>query len=80
MTRAGDLDDLHVYDPAGMAWTNLSSPLSGQPPTSRDSHGFASAGGRLFVYGGATFNWTSGYYGEDASPNNGRPVPGIMRL
>ena len=35
-----------------MAWTNLSATASGAPPSPRDSHGFASAGGKLYVHGG----------------------------
>ena len=46
------LGDLHVYDPAAMAWTNLSAAASGTPPFARSGHGFASAGGLLFVHGG----------------------------
>ena len=46
------LQDLHVYDPATMAWTNLSAAASGTPPSGRDGHGFTSAGGKLYVHGG----------------------------
>ena len=46
------LSDLHVYDPVAQAWTDLSSPASGTPPTARSFHGFTSAGDRLYVYGG----------------------------
>ena len=48
----GDLQDLLVYDPAAMAWTDLSASASGTPPSSRQSHGFTSAGGKLYVHGG----------------------------
>ena len=48
----GDLQDLLVYDPAAMAWTDLSASASGTPPSSRQSHGFTSAGGGLYVHGG----------------------------
>ena len=51
--RAGAyLGDLHVYDPAAMAWTNLSAAASGTPPSPRAYHGFTSAGGLLYVHGG----------------------------
>ncbi len=46
------LQDLHVYDPATMAWTNLSTAASGTPPSGRESMGFAAAGGKLYVHGG----------------------------
>ena len=35
-----------------MSWTDLSVPLSGTPPDNRSLHGFASAGGGLYVHGG----------------------------
>jgi hypothetical protein len=47
---AGELNDLHSFDPATMTWTLLSS-VNGPPP--RAWHGFTSAGGKLYVYGGA---------------------------
>ena len=49
---AGQLYDLHVYDPASQAWTALSDAASGVPPSSRYGHGFTAAGARLFVHGG----------------------------
>ncbi len=50
---AGFLDDLHSFDPTAMVWTLLSPGAdSGQPPSARRWHGFASAGGKLYVYGG----------------------------
>jgi hypothetical protein len=48
------LNDLHVYNPVNGSWTNLSTPASGNPPSARYSHGFASAGGKLYVMGGKT--------------------------
>ena len=53
---AGDLNDLHEFDPASGAWTDLSAALSGTPPVSRDSHGFTSAGGKLYVHGGYSYD------------------------
>jgi hypothetical protein len=50
---AGGPKDLHVYDPAARAWTDLSAALSGTPPSPRSGHGFTSAGGKLYVHGGA---------------------------
>jgi hypothetical protein len=46
------LNDLHVYDPVGGAWTDLSGAVSGSRPTVRMLHGFTSAGGRLYIFGG----------------------------
>ena len=50
---AGVLGDLHVYDPAAVSWTDLSSSAAGSPPSARHGHGFASAAGTLYVQGGA---------------------------
>ena len=41
-----------MYDPAAGAWTDLSAALSGAQPSPRNSHGFTSAGGQLYVHGG----------------------------
>ena len=49
---AGDLNDLHAYDPVARAWTNLSTPAAGAAPSRRDSHGFTPAGGVLYVHAG----------------------------
>ena len=46
------LADLFLYDPATLAWTDLSALSSGDPPSPRAGHGFASAGGKLYVHGG----------------------------
>jgi hypothetical protein len=50
-TGAVHLNDLHAFDPATMAWTNLSA-AAGTPPTPRFVHGFACAAGKLYVHGG----------------------------
>ena len=44
--------DLHFYDLVVMAWTGLSAPVSGTPPSPRYWHGFTTAEGRLYVHGG----------------------------
>lgn len=44
--------DLHVFDPSAMAWEDLSADVSGTAPSPRYSMGFASAGGKLYVFGG----------------------------
>ena len=59
---AAPLGDLYVFDPVGLAWTDLSNAAVGTPPTPRYSHGFASVGGRLYVHG-----WNDGYGGERGS-------------
>ena len=45
------LDDLHVYDPSNRTWTVLSQ--AGNPPRARYYHGFAAAGGLLYVHAGS---------------------------
>ena len=47
-----------MFDPATMAWTDLTSNLSGSLPSPRAYHGFTAAGGRLYVHGG------DGEYGD----------------
>ena len=57
------LNDLHEYDPATRAWTDLSAAISGTPPSPRGLHGFTSAGGKLYVHGGLGDNgmcWSGG--------------------
>ena len=44
--------DLHEFNIAANTWTDLSSLVEGVPPAARDRHGFASVGGKLYVYGG----------------------------
>ncbi len=51
-STGGSLQDLHVYDPATMAWTDLSAIASGTRPPARWGHGFTSAGGKLYVHRG----------------------------
>ena len=50
---AGGTQDLLVYDPTDMAWTDLSAAASGTPPSARFGHGFTSAGDKLYVHGGS---------------------------
>ena len=57
------LGDLHAFDPAAMAWTDLSAAASGTPPYPRDFQGFASAGGYLYVHAG---------YGDSGERTEGR--------
>jgi hypothetical protein len=46
------LNDLYALNPANMAWINLSSIVGGALPSPRCNFGFASAGDKLFVFGG----------------------------
>ena len=45
-------DDLHMFDPAFIAWTFINQNVSGTAPSSRGFHGFTAALGRLYVHGG----------------------------
>ena len=65
---AGYLDDLHTFDPATMAWNPLSAADSARRPSARYGHGFASAGGRLYVHGGS----------GPSSPVSGTRVAGML--
>ena len=46
------LGDLHAFDLGTGAWADLSAAASVTPPSPRAFHGFASAGGKLYVHGG----------------------------
>ena len=46
------MNDLHVYDPVGKSWSNISVPKSGTVPIPRDSFGLVSTGDKLYVHGG----------------------------
>jgi hypothetical protein len=56
---SGVLNDFYALNPANMTWINLSSSVSGSLPGPRCNFGFASAGGKLFVFGGEA---TEGYF------------------
>ena len=59
------MDDLHSFDLINMTWTQVVDPnlnswcddgkLCYDPPRARSEHGFTSAGGKLYVYGGYSF-------------------------
>jgi len=44
--------DLYTYDPSVMAWSDLSNTMKGDIPSPRDSHGFAPANGKIYLFGG----------------------------
>ena len=47
------LNDLHRLDTSILAWTDLTDSLNGAVfPSPRRGHGFASAMGKLYVFGG----------------------------
>eukprot|EP00961_Rhodomonas_salina_P202568 2732360-Rhodomonas_salina.1 len=45
-------NDLHSYSVALGAWTDLSSPASGSPPTGRYEFGMAAWEGVIYIFGG----------------------------
>lgn len=51
---SGDLNDLQMYDLLDQSWTDFSAAISAGlvVPAARDTHGFAAAGGKLYVMGG----------------------------
>jgi hypothetical protein len=51
---AADLfySDLAVQDTRSWRWTSLSSAVRGPSPAARSGHGFAEAGGLLYLHGG----------------------------
>ena len=47
------LNDLQLFDPAKVAWTDITSNAKGDPPSPRRSMGFTADGkGMLYVFGG----------------------------
>ena len=51
-----DFNDLYQFDTSTLSWTTVvahhNSSSSSKPPPIRDSHGFTSTGGRLYIFGG----------------------------
>ena len=56
-----DLGDLYSFDLVSKVWTNLTDGVLGSPPEARDSHGFTSAGGKIYVHGGGHYDVNSGW-------------------
>jgi hypothetical protein len=71
---AGWLDDLYAFDPATRTWTLLSAALDAPRPSARYSHGFTSAGGKLYVHGGYGINYGDGCL-RPPLPTSHVPVP-----
>ncbi len=72
---AGFINNLHVYDPATAAWTDISTAINGTSPSPRYLHGFTSAGGKLYVHGGADAKGEGGL-GRDQASVRGQAVLG----
>jgi hypothetical protein len=54
----GYLNDLYVYDPISLTWTDLVLPTTSAYPASRLWMGFAAVGEMLYVHGGYSANGT----------------------
>jgi hypothetical protein len=52
LTKSGLLNDLFVFDPLSLSWTDLSSTTDGNPPTPRLLHGFEVFGEEFYAHGG----------------------------
>jgi hypothetical protein len=50
--ESGVLNDFYSFNPINMTWKNLSGLGNGALPSPRQALGFASALGRIFVFGG----------------------------
>lgn len=55
------LEDLHVYDPVAMSWTELHS---NNAPSARYGHGFTFTSGKIWIHGGYGFIAATDGYGE----------------
>ena len=53
-TSAVAFGDFYVY--SAMTWSNITSEVKGAIPSPRESHGFTSAGGKIYLYGGASWS------------------------
>jgi hypothetical protein len=51
-STAKTLAGLNVLDTSKHRWSDLSGTIHGEQPTPRYSHGFTSAGGKLYLHGG----------------------------
>ena len=54
------MNDFYELDTETMSVRDLAAAVSGTPPLARDSHGFTSSGGKLYVHGGITYEGNSG--------------------
>ena len=56
----GDHNDLKVYNPVTNEWSNLQESRTSATPTTRDSFGFTSADGKLYLFGGENADFVPG--------------------
>lgn len=58
----GPLYEFFKFDPAAIAWSDITAAIKirGAAPTPRFAHGFAEAGGRIYMHGGSTQDGGSG--------------------
>jgi hypothetical protein len=49
-------NDIYYISHDNLLWTEISSVTLGTPPSPRSSFGFASAGGKFYLYGGFGFS------------------------
>jgi hypothetical protein len=50
---------MHAFNIVDKEWTDVSGTLLGAPPTPRMAHGVAFAGGKLYIHGGSTSNYST---------------------
>ena len=50
------MNDVYQFDISAGQWANLSNVVKGDRPAPRASFGFASVGGRLYLFGGLNWN------------------------
>jgi hypothetical protein len=53
---AGRVNSLYTFEPDTFAWTNLTSTVTGTPPSPREGSGVAAIGNKIYVYGGSGFD------------------------
>ena len=50
---AVELDDMYQFDPVDLKWTSIQpGDVLGAAPSARETPGFASVNGKIYVYGG----------------------------
>ncbi len=56
LSSAALCDDLHWFDPATKTWSRLTASNDDSRPSARFFHGFTSAGGKIYVHGGVSYD------------------------
>ena len=59
--RACGAGDLFEFDPASLAWVDLTPVATGSVPSPRINQGFAEANGTLYVFGGGLSAYLAAY-------------------